>query len=595
MKHIDAKRVVMATVMAGIVLLAVSAGSAQAAPPVDPADDVASGMPLSIWKTVLLVAVMMVVAASGNWLAGDVAMLQKQTLKWQGVMLGAAVAALVAVLAVPWIIGGAGVALLIVGGVLGWYASWRNPQLPARASVFTAAHVDRLKDRLLRRSREGESAAERAVHVAARSQLTEQLKLVYMKTNDFPIRMVPQGEQQERDFSRAEEVLHEAMQLGAEELYLVPQGQELLIRYRGDGVLRDGGKIESGQVRGVVQFMKQLAELDLEEHRKPQNGRLMVLEGDKSTYLTVEAAGSVRGEQILVRLHPRELIQMRLEDSGMRPEQVELLRGALNHPEGGVVLMGGPQYNRRIISMYAAMREFDLFSKNVMAVTSQINIEYADIQQVEAGRQGGAEALSQAIQGALRADPDVILVETVDGEAPARMMMQGAAAGKMMIGGIVSNDAAENVSRFISAGIDVRNLAGVIRGSTNQRLMRKLCPGCREAYRPNPDFLRKANLQASQVDVLYREPKSRPVDKHGNVLVCPVCRNEGYSGRIFIYEVVVFDDQSRGLLASGRSMNEVRAHLRKQGQDFLQEEGLRKVVSGETSVAELLRVLKPAK
>ena len=138
-------------------------------------------------------------------------------------------------------------------------------------------------------------------------------------------------------------------------------------------------------------------------------------------------------------------------------------------------------------------------------------------------------------------------------------------------------------------------MASTLLAATNQRLMRTLCPACREAYRPNPEFLRKANLGSANVDLLYREPKTRPANKKGEQMVCPICRNEGYVDRAAVYEVMVLDDQARELLRSGRSITEVRTQLRKSGQEFLQEEGLRKVVAGVTSVSELLRVLKPAK
>ena len=160
--------------------------------------------------------------------------------------------------------------------------------------------------------------------------------------------------------------------------------------------------------------------------------------------------------------------------------------------------------------------------------------------------------------------------------------------------GLVANDASEAIETFIKLAGDRQNVATTLLAATGQRLMRPLCTACREAYRPNPEFLRKANLQAAQVDVLHREPKTRPVNKKGEPVVCPICRNEGYVGRTALYEVVVLDDRARQELVAGRSVAEIRTMLRKQGQEFLQEEGLHKVVDGVTSVSELLRVLKSA-
>jgi type II secretory ATPase GspE/PulE/Tfp pilus assembly ATPase PilB-like protein len=202
-------------------------------------------------------------------------------------------------------------------------------------------------------------------------------------------------------------------------------------------------------------------------------------------------------------------------------------------------------------------------------------------------------SLAETLQNVLRTDPDVVMVETVADAETAQMMLLGAAAGKIMIGGVQANDLNEAVQKFIRLAGDAQSVAAVLLGATNQRLMRSLCQACREAYRPNPEFLRKANLEAAKVDLLYREPKTRPVNKKGEPIVCPLCRNDGYVGRSAMYEVAVLDDQTRELLRTGHSITEVRTELRKQGQEFLQEEGLRKVVAGVTSVSELLRVLKP--
>ena len=244
--------------------------------------------------------------------------------------------------------------------------------------------------------------------------------------------------------------------------------------------------------------------------------------------------------------------------------------------------------------MYSALREYDLFSTSVIAVESPLSIEYPAVNQVEVDKAAG-QSLAEALQAALRADPDVVMIETVRDAETAKMMMLGAAAGKVMIGGLPANDAGEAIKRFMAAVGDPKSVASVLLASTNQRLLRKLCSGCSEAYRPNPEFLRKANLQAAKVDVLSREPKTRPLDKEGKPIVCPICANEGYVGRLAFYEIMVLDDEARGHLAAGGSITEVRTQLRKQGQEFLQEEGLRKVVEGTTSVSELLRVLKPQK
>jgi type II secretory ATPase GspE/PulE/Tfp pilus assembly ATPase PilB-like protein len=571
--------------LSGAALLTlVTEASAQTAPLTAPS----AGLVYAIYKVVLLMVFFVLLAIAGNWLAKDVLLIQKQVQMWYSLFLGAAGLALVVVLAIPIFIIGFILAVGLVAGPFAYYVSWRNQRVPPQTKVFTVQHLQRI----LKRENVGEIAADRAVHVAGAEHLSDAYNLLYMKSNDFPIRLTPANEQEQAAFTRGEGILNEALALRAEQIQLVPHGTDLLIRYRVDNAMRDGGKLERKLGEGVIAFIKQLSELDIAEHRKPQIGRFIVLLNDKASTAVVQTAGSVKGEHLVAKLYARELLQMRLADSGMRAEQVDLFRQALDHKSGGIILMSGPPHSGRTVSMYSAVRELDLFSKNVVAVESDISIEVPGVRQMQIDKEAGA-SLAETLQNVLRSDPDVVMVETAADAETAQMMLLGAAAGKIMIGGVQANDISEAVQKFIRLAGDAQSVAAALLGATNQRLMRSLCQACREAYRPNPEFLRKANLEASKVDLLYREPKTRPVNKKGEQMVCPLCRNEGYIGRTAMYEVIVFDDQTREMLRTGHSITEVRTELRKQGQEFLQEEGLRKVVAGVTSVSELLRVLKP--
>jgi type II secretory ATPase GspE/PulE/Tfp pilus assembly ATPase PilB-like protein len=581
-----------AVLCASVLLVASQAAWAQgqAIPPEPQAESV-----FSIVKVVLLVLVMLVTAAAGNWMARDAAeQYDKQKEQWYLMVVGGAALALVLVLAIPIIYVGAPLALGAVVGPMVYYVKVRNARCAPQQRAFTPEHIRRSLLAMIRREGGSEIAAERAVHLSGLQHISEQFRMLYMDNRDFPITLTPQTDAERQAFEKAEGVLNAALVREGGAIYLLPHGQETLVRLRVGGTIRDAGKVSTALGDGMMRFLKRLANLDVEEHRKPQNGRFVVLCDDRRTNITVETAGSTRGEQLTAKLYRRELLEMRLVDGGMRAEQVALLGTALTHPGGGIVLMSGPPRSGRTISMYSALREYDLFSKNVIAVESSLSLEHPAVNQVEVDQASG-QTLADAIQGALRSDPDVVMVETLRDADSAKMLMLGAAAGKIMIGGLAANDAGEAIKKFVAAVGDPKSVASVLLASVNQRLVRKLCPGCCESYRPNPEFLRKANLQGAKLDVLKREPKNRPVDKDGKEVVCPVCANEAYVGRAAVYEMMVLDDEARRLLASGTSLTDLRTLLRKQGQEFLQEEALRRVVDGTTSVSELLRILKPEK
>jgi type II secretory ATPase GspE/PulE/Tfp pilus assembly ATPase PilB-like protein len=551
--------------------------------------------PVSVVKLVLLGVLFVLTALCGNWVAKDVPIHRKQENLWYGVFVGAAALALVAALVVP--VAGLGILLgfVVLGVTMAVYVNWRNQQVAPNARAFTPDHIRKSILKMMRREQDGEIAAERAVHVAsaARMKLTEDSELIYMKTNDMPIRLTPQSDEEIAVISRGEKFLTRAITRYAGEIYLLPQGPNTQLRMREVGVLTDGGTVDKATGDGIIAFFKQLAGLDVNDHRKPQMGRFIARLGEKSTNITVQTSGSVKGEHLVAKLHSHDLLKMRLVESGMREAQVLRLKTAMEHSGGGVILMSAPKHHGRTVSMYAALRELDLFSRNVVAVEDEISIEVTDVRQEQVDRKAG-QTLATTVQAMLRTDPDVVMVETIGDADTAQMMLTGAAVGKIMIGGLVANDVTEAVESFMKLVGNRQNVAATLLAVTNQRLLRTLCSACREAYRPNPDFLRKANLETQQVNVLYREPKTRPTNKKGETLVCPMCENEGYVGRTALYEVVALDDHARKELQAGRSVAEIRTMLRKQDQQFLQEEGLYKVVDGTTSVPELLRVLKPA-
>lgn len=567
--------------------------AATAAAQTAPVSHLYDGPVFAVWKVVALFIIFALLAAIGNWVAKDALMINRQTQLWYAMFVGAATLAVVVVLAVPIFVLGLILALALIIGPTAYYVTWRNERVPPEHMVFTSEHLRHVAMRILKKDQSGEIAADRAVHVAAASHLNENYKLLYLKTNDFPIHLTPADEEEKAAFAAGEKVIFEALSSRAEQITIDPAGKEFLIRYRVDEAVRDGGKLDKKTGDGAITFIKRLAELDVAERRKPQTGRFIVLLNDQGTTAVVQTSGSVKGEHLEARLYDQAILKMRLLETGMRQEQVDLFHRALDQKTGGVILMSGPPRSGRTVSTYAAVRELDLYSRNVIAVEQEIGIDVQGINQVEVDKNSGA-TLAETVQNVLRGDPDVVMVEDVPDADTARMILLGAAAGKTMIAGLSANDVTETIRKFMVLADDPQSVSSALLAVTNQRLMRTLCTGCREAYRPQPEFLRKANLENAKVDVLYREPKTRPADKKGETIICPICHNEGYTGRTAVYETIVLDDNARQLLTSGGAITELRTELRKEGQEFLQEEALRKVVAGVTSVSELLRVLKPS-
>ena len=535
-------------------------------------------MAMSIAKVVLLAILAGAVFYLLNWAFLDVRFVNTTPLTWNSVTLGGAILGLAAAVLVPIIYVGLLLGIIIFGGAMLAYVKHRNGLVTAPLRVLTAAHWERLK------AGRGRSALSDSGPIMGSGR-----DIIFMGTDDLPIRPEGRTEPQRQAGMEIERVIRDAIVRRASTVgYLArPQGGE--VRFRIAGEMVGGGDVEKPASDFFPAILKRMAGLNPDEVRKPQEGRLRAVVTGIQFELRIKTAGTVRGEQIGIRLIDVLASQMRLEGLGLSDEQLQALKDAMG-VRPGVLLLSAPKDSGLTTTLHACLRHYDRYVNNVLCFEPHLETEVENFQHVLVDQEDGPKATAD-VRSRTRMEPDIIAFDSLYLPEVAQILAE-AANEKTVVVGMRAVDTAQALTRLMTLFGSTAILGERLQIILNQRVVRLLCPECREAYRPNPEFLRKVNLSSADVNVLYRPRAHNELDKQGKPLFCMKCQNERYAGRTGLFEVMKIDGEVRDMIRRGTSVADIRMHARKEGMRNLQEEGLRMVIDGRTSIEEVLRAIK---
>jgi type II secretory ATPase GspE/PulE/Tfp pilus assembly ATPase PilB-like protein len=250
----------------------------------------------------------------------------------------------------------------------------------------------------------------------------------------------------------------------------------------------------------------------------------------------------------------------------------------------------GPTGAGKSTTLYACLNEIDRFQKNVITVENPVEYQIENATQIEINPKAGKTFASE-LRSILRQDPDVILVGEIRDQETAEIACQAAQTGHIVFTTLHANDTVTALGRLIDLGVQPFMVASAVSAVLGQRLVRVLCPKCKVRYKPNPDMLRKANLPADRIKFFYRPPSEEGTQAE-ETKPCEQCGGSGYLGRTGVFEMLVITDRIRDLIRENPNLNAIKQEAIKSGLKFLQEDGLRQVIEGTTSIQELLRVCK---
>jgi len=378
-------------------------------------------------------------------------------------------------------------------------------------------------------------------------------------------------------------VIFQAAEDGASDVHFEPQEDALLVRFRVDGVLHEVQRIPKRMMPGVLTRLKVLAKLDIAERRKPQDGRISLNAAAAGRTLDVRVATlpTVEGESIVMRLLDKSKKAPTLQELGMSDQMRASLEVLIRKPTGAL-LVTGPTGSGKSTTLYAALTEINRPEINIITVEDPVEYRLGGVNQVQINQKAGL-TFATALRSILRSDPDVVMVgEIRDGET-AKISIEAALTGHLVLSTLHTNDAPQALTRLGEMGVEPFLIGAAVSAVVAQRLARKLCTHCCEMYTPSVDELVKARVSpevaaASDGMVFYR--------KKG----CPRCNQTGYKGRIGIYQLLAMSEQLESLAVTKASREDIERAAIGEGMGTLWDDGLAKVAAGLTSIEELARV-----
>jgi type IV pilus assembly protein PilB len=371
-------------------------------------------------------------------------------------------------------------------------------------------------------------------------------------------------------------ILGQAVGEGASDVHFEPGEGEMRVRFRVDGVLREAAHVPKRMVNAVVSRVKIMSDLNIAEKRVPQDGRVSVTVEERRVDLRVTTLPTQRGEGATIRILDKENAQRSLDDLGMDGEGRERFEGAF-HQAYGAILVTGPTGSGKSTTLYAALQEINDVEKNIITIEDPVEYRLEGINQINVNRKAGLD-FATGLRSILRADPDIVMVgEIRDGET-ARIAVEAALTGHMMLTTLHTNDAPGAVTRLTKMGIEAFLIASAVDCVVAQRLARKLCSHCKRRTIVAPQALAEAEIRVGG-DVEAYEPVG-----------CSRCNQSGYRGRVGIFSVMALSERLKEMTVAHASEAEIAATARDEGMLTLREDGLGKVRAGLTSLEEVVRV-----
>ena len=371
-------------------------------------------------------------------------------------------------------------------------------------------------------------------------------------------------------------ILAQAVGEGASDVHLEPEEGELRIRFRVDGVLREAAHVPKRMTGAVISRLKIMSELDIAEKRVPQDGRVSVAVEERRVDLRVTTLPTQRGEGATIRILDESNSQRSLDDLGMDGTARERFEHAFGQAYGAV-LVTGPTGSGKSTTLYAALGELNEVEKKIITIEDPVEYRIDGVNQINVNRKAGLD-FARGLRSVLRADPDIVMVGEIRDAETARIAIEAALTGHMMLTTLHTNDAPGAIARLTEMGIETFLTASAVDCVVAQRLARRLCPSCKRRT-----VIPAAALAEAGVSVYADVEAYEPVG-------CGHCNQSGYRGRVGIYSVMSLTPKLKEMTIAQAAEPEIAAVAREEGMLTLREDGVAKVRSGQTSLEEVLRV-----
>ena len=374
-------------------------------------------------------------------------------------------------------------------------------------------------------------------------------------------------------------IILEALRLGASDIHVHPRTKSLVVRYRIDGVLQDKIHIPTNLLMSVVSRIKVMAELDITERRKPQDGRITVKTPMRIVDLRISTLPTINGEKVVMRVLERQSSAQSLEDLGLSDHNLKRLMHVIAKPQG-IILATGPTGSGKTTTLYALLQHNASPERNYVTIEDPVEFHVDMAGQVPVKERIGLNFAS-VLRAILRQDPDVILLGEIRDEETADVAFHAAMTGHLVYSTLHTSSAAATVARLLDLGLKPFVLASALEAIIAQRLVRRICTHCKEEIPPPSEVLTQLGPQFQSPDLVFYQGRG-----------CNKC-HKGYKGRVAIHEVLTMNEDLRNAITEGASAMQIETIAREQGMKVLLDDALEKLRAGLTTPDEVLRLLGP--
>ncbi|MEM9941306.1 MAG: ATPase, T2SS/T4P/T4SS family [Planctomycetota bacterium] len=375
-------------------------------------------------------------------------------------------------------------------------------------------------------------------------------------------------------------MIQEAVQLRASDIHIEPFEDRVRIRYRIDGVLHERDRLPKRQLGAIISRVKILADIDIAEKRREQDGRIKVTVGEKELDLRVSIIPTNQGQSSVLRLLDKDNIKIGVRQLGFSESVYKKFTNLIRRPNG-IILVTGPTGSGKTTTLYAAMNSLNRPDRKIITAEDPVEYYLPGINQVEVKHKIGLD-FARIIRSMLRQAPNVILVGEMRDQETASMGIQASLTGHLVFSTLHTNDAPTAVTRMVDMGVPGYLVASSVVAILAQRLVRTICPKCRARFTPSEASIKEAGLTEEQVkNATFMRGKG-----------CNSCQKSGFRGRIGIYEMLIIDSKIREMIFQNAPAQEIRKYGMSAGMDTLYQDGIDKVMQGVTTFEEVYRVAK---
>jgi type IV pilus assembly protein PilB len=368
-------------------------------------------------------------------------------------------------------------------------------------------------------------------------------------------------------------IITQAIQKEASDIHIEPLKNTLRVRYRVDGILHEELTVPKHSQAALISRLKIIADLDITKRRIPQDGRVQMTFKSMQIDMRVSTLPTIYGEKVVIRLLNKDDSLLNIERLGFKPQNKERFDRLIKKPYG-ILLATGPTGSGKSTTLFAALNEINSPTKNIVTIEDPVEYQLEGVNQVQANNAAGL-TFAKTLRSILRQDPDIVMVGEIRDEETAEIAIRAALTGHLVLSTLHTNDAPSAITRLLDMGIPGYLVASTVIGVVAQRLVRKLCPDCKEAYEPGIE--EKKFLDDPDVEILWR-PSVEP---------CKKC-TDGYKGRIAIHEVLEISDEMEEMIAEGANELAIEKYARANNMKSLLDDGKQKLKEGITSYQEVV-------